>query len=158
MKLMNSRMLVLAAAVALSACGGSSEPTAPSTASDPATETFASSLGVNLSQRTKTSAGDYFQDLVVGTGAAMVNPPGTTNVIIDYTGWLKTGSQFDSALAARFPLGGVITGFPDVMNGMRIGGTRLVVIRSANGYGNAPQVGIPANSTLVFRIKLDSFF
>src|SRR5262249_53279390 len=84
--------VALALLVSVAACG-SDNPAAPSEPSDPATETFATSLGVNISQMTRQSADLYVQDLVVGSGATA-----TANHIIrvTYTGWLKNGTQFDS--------------------------------------------------------------
>src|SRR5215831_7289180 len=54
------------------------------TPSDPATETFAPSLGVNISQMTKISNDLYIQDVVNGTGAQAAS--GKT-LSVTYTGW-----------------------------------------------------------------------
>ena len=81
---------------------------------------------------------------------------------VDYSGYLPDGTLFDQGTGITFPLGGVIFGFVDGMIGMKVGGTRLIVIPSELGYGNSTSttsrgVTIPKNSTLVFRIKLNSF-
>jgi len=54
----------------IAACGG--ETTTPP-ASDPATETFASSLGVDLASMTKVSPDLYTKDLTVGTGGVVAD-------------------------------------------------------------------------------------
>lgn len=147
------RFATLALAVTLVACGGDS--TAPQ-GSDPATETFASSLGVNIASMTKLSDALYVQDQVVGTGATVAN--GQTLTVI-YTGWLTNGTQFDSDVgkqAFQFPLGvhQVISGWDQGLVGMRVGGKRLLVIGSALGYGTGGNVGIPPNATLVFVVQV----
>jgi len=153
------RLLLLVGALAL---GGCLDTTAPTT-SDPSKETFAASLGVNLAEMKKTVSGTYFKDITVGTGASLTNPSALTNVTVDYTGYLTSGSQFDTGTDATFPLGNVIFGFVDGMIGMNVGGERLIVIPSELGYANQTRrdangnVVIPANSTLVFRIKLKAF-
>jgi len=126
-------------------------------ASDPATDTYAASLGVTIAAMTKTSAHLYFQDLVVGTGADAT--VGKT-VGVTYTGWLVTGTKFDSNVGKAvfsFPLGAhyVIDGWDLGVAGMKVGGKRRLVIGSALGYGAAgsPPV-IPPNSTLVFDVEL----
>lgn len=128
-----------------------------STASNPATETFAQSLGVNISQMTKVSDALYIQDLVVGTGAVATSGK---SLQVTYTGWLANGTQFDSNVgkaAFTFTLGAhaVIDGWDLGIVGMKVGGKRRLVIGSALAYGpggNGP--AIPPNSTLVFDVQL----
>ena len=135
----------------------------PVAGSNPATETFAANLGVNIAQMTKTVNGTYFKDITLGTGTPLTAPPATQNTLVAFTyiGWLKNGTVFDSGtvtLANQVPLGGLIGGFTDGILGMNIGGDRLLVIPSDNAYGNSTKQTkftiIPSNSTLVFRIKL----
>ena len=98
-------------------------------------------------------------DTVVGTGATAASG---LNATVTYTGWLYSataanfkGKQFDTGSFA-FKVGGgsVITGFDAGVTGMKVGGTRTVLIPSAQGYGASGTTGIPANSGLVFEIKL----
>lgn len=135
------------------ACLDTGEPTA-NMPSNPATETFAASLGVNISQMTKKSDALYIQDLVVGTGTEAAN--GRT-LQVTYTGWLVNGTQFDSNVGkATFPLvlpGNVIAGWNLGLVGMKAGGKRRLVIGSDLAYGpsgRAPAIG--PNSTLVFDV------
>lgn len=104
-------------------------------------------------------------DLVVGTGAEAL---ALSNVRVNYTGWFynaarpdQKGAQFDSSLAeGREPLvftlgvGQVITGWDLGLNGMKVGGTRRLVIPPSLAYGGSRSDVIPANATLVFDVEL----
>ena len=154
---MMKRLLLLLGAVSLVGCLDMTSPSG----SNPATESFASSLGVNISQMSVTQNGTYFIDSVVGTGTQITNPQTTTTVNVDYVGYLTDGTVFDANTNTPFPLGQVIVGFVDGIVGMKVGGTRLIVIPSDLAYGNTTQttgkgVTIKPNSTLVFKIKLNS--
>ena len=145
---------MLGASALLSACG--SDSTAPNIPSNPAVETYASSLGVTIANMTRRSDNLYVQDLVVGTGAEAV---AGRVVRVTYTGWLINGSRFDTNVGgAAFPftLGAqqVIAGWDQGVLGMKVGGKRRIVIGSALGYGNQGQGPIPANSTLVFDVEV----
>jgi FKBP-type peptidyl-prolyl cis-trans isomerase FkpA len=138
------RFFLAFALASLAACDLSTEVADDPT--DPATETFASSLQVNISTMTKTESGSYYRDLIAGTGDAISGLP---NVNISYQTFLKNGTLV-STNAGNALLGQLIPGLREGMQGMRPGGERLIVIPSAQGYGNATTVpGIPPNSTLV---------
>lgn len=104
------------------------------------------------------------QDVTVGTGAEA--KPGMA-VSVLYVGKLQDGTTFDSSAAHNnepltFTLGqqGLIPGFQIGVNGMKEGGERYLAIPPALGYGAQDvkdangKVIIPANSTLLFDIKL----
>lgn len=104
------------------------------------------------------------QDAVVGTGTTAT--PGA-RVEILYVGMLQDGTVFDSSAnndnqPLAFTLGepGIIPGFQIGVNGMKEGGERRISIPPELGYGTQEvkdatgKVIIPANSTLVFDIKL----
>jgi FKBP-type peptidyl-prolyl cis-trans isomerase FkpA len=146
------------AALLMSFAAGCLNGTEPGTPSNPATETFAASLGVNLSQMTKVSNDLYYQDLVVGTGTAVV--AGKT-VNVTYTGWLVNGTTFDSNVGgplASFPIGvgAVIAGWDLGLPGMKAGGKRRLVIGSNLAYGAGGRGSIPPNATLVFDVLVAS--
>lgn len=135
------------------------------TPSDPATETFAPSLGVDLSQMTKVSSDLYIQDVVNGSGAQATSGK---SVSVFYTGWFVNGTQFDSnmgtssAFTTAIGVGLVIPGWDLGLVGMHVGGTRRLVIGSDLGYGAAGfpappgsnHPSIPPNTTLVFVVQL----
>ena len=130
--------------------------TDPGTPSNPATETYASSLGVNISQMQKISDALYYQDLIVGTGATAATG---RSVSVTYTGWLVDGTQFDSNVGktpSSFVLGQglVIQGWELGILGMRAGGKRRLVIGSDLAYGSAGYLDIRPNTTLVFDVQV----
>lgn len=158
----------LPAAALLVLAGGCSSPVAsPAGSSPPAPVletsgrpedlTFAPALGVDLQRMTRTASGLYYQDLLVGRGAAAASGQ---RVQVGYTGWLADGAMFDQSPPARpfgFALGRgqVIPGWDEGVAGMRTGGRRLLVIPPNLAYGRrSPGAGIPPNATLIFDVRL----
>ncbi len=96
-------------------------------------------------------------DKVVGTGDEV--PAGAT-ITAHYTGALcADGTIFQSSHdfggAITFPLSGVIAGWTQGVPGMKVGGTRRLVIPSDMAYGSVrAAANIPPNSDLVFDIEL----
>src|SRR5690606_4166000 len=96
-------------------------------------------------------------DIEVGTGEEV--KPGAS-VTAHYTGALvKNGKIFQSSHdfgeAVTFSLNQVIKGWTDGVPGMKVGGTRRLIIPADQAYGsNSPAPNIPANSDLVFDIDL----
>lgn len=84
-----------------------------------------------------------------------------TEVTVTYRGAFLDGSEFDSGTFDFVPgVGHVIQGFEQGVVGMRVDGTRRVIVPPELGYGDQPypdsvNVVIPANSTLVFDIEVD---
>ncbi|MGH7653637.1 MAG: FKBP-type peptidyl-prolyl cis-trans isomerase [Gemmatimonadaceae bacterium] len=120
--------------------------------------TFASSLGIDLSAMTRTSDGVYYQDSPAGTGAS---PVPQAQVTVNYTGYLTNGSVFDTSVGKTpfkftFGVGQVIAGWDEGLLGMKVGGTRTLVIPPSLGYGANANGPIPANSILVFTVTLVS--
>ncbi len=78
-----------------------------------------------------------------------------------YIGKLTNGKQFDANTGGapfKFTLGRgeVIKGWDEGIAGMKVGGERRLTIPANLAYGSQKIPGIPANSTLVFDIKLVS--
>jgi len=104
-------------------------------------------------------------DVVVGSGE--VAEEGAT-VTVHYTGWLfdaaapqQRGRKFDSSKDRNDPFefelgaGMVIRGWDEGVQGMQVGGTRVLVIPPHLGYGRRGAGGaIPPNATLVFEVEL----
>lgn len=96
-------------------------------------------------------------DIDTGTGEEV--RPGA-KITAHYTGALvKNGvifqSSHDFGKAITFGLDQVIQGWTQGVPGMRVGGTRRLVIPAAMAYGtSSPAPNIPANSDLVFDIDL----
>lgn len=99
------------------------------------------------------------EDLEVGTGAEAT--PGST-VEVHYVGhaW-STRAQFDASwdrndtFSFRLGAGEVIQGWDEGVAGMKVGGTRRIVIPPSKGYGKRGAGGvIKGNETLVFVVDL----
>jgi FKBP-type peptidyl-prolyl cis-trans isomerase FkpA len=96
-------------------------------------------------------------DLVVGTGATAA---AGQIVSVNYTGWLfdagkpdNKGAQFDSSMGRgpfSFALGAgkVIAGWDQGVAGMKIGGSRRLIIPPELGYGASGVGPIPPTATL----------
>ncbi|KAJ7091271.1 hypothetical protein C8R44DRAFT_817498 [Mycena epipterygia] len=107
----------------------------------------------------EVAGGVKIKDTKVGTGAAVKK--GNT-VSMRYIGKLQNGKIFDSNTKGKpfsFHLGKgeVIKGWDEGIVGMQVGGERLLTIPPAMAYGKRGQEGIPANSTLIFEVKLTGF-
>ncbi len=98
-------------------------------------------------------------DLEPGTGAAAKNGD---CLVMKYQGNLASdGTVFDENYtkdqSLQFTLGGgqVIKGWDEGLVGMKVGGTRRLVIPASLGYGSQGNSSIPANSDLVFIVTLE---
>jgi FKBP-type peptidyl-prolyl cis-trans isomerase FkpA len=111
-----------------------------------------------------TPSGLQYEDTITGSGAEAAKG---NHVAVHYTGWLYTngvaGTKFDSSKDRgepfRFSLGGgqVIRGWDEGVAGMKVGGTRRLVIPPELGYGARGAGGvIPPNATLLFEVELIS--
>ncbi len=109
-----------------------------------------------------TPSGLQYEDVVVGSG-----PEATAgcHAKVHYTGWLynngQAGGKFDSSkdrgTPFDFPLGAghVIRGWDEGVQGMKVGGTRKLIIPADLGYGARGAGGvIPPNATLLFEVEL----
>jgi FKBP-type peptidyl-prolyl cis-trans isomerase len=123
----------------------------------PAAKTLA---GTQLTGFTPVNKVDKLKivDTTVGTGAVAKSGDAVT---VNYTGAVaSTGVIFqstqDTGQPASLDLNSVIKGWQEGIPGMKVGGTRQLLIPAAEAYGaNSPQgSGIPANSDLVFDIQL----
>lgn len=125
--------------------------------SDPTAITYAPELDVHLDQMTRTESGLYYQVVTEGAGATVA--PGQT-AVVNYTGWLPDGTQFDSSrgrepFSFQIGAGQVISGWDLGVAGMAVGEQRLLVLPPDLGYGTMGSGGvIPPDATLVFEVEL----
>jgi len=101
--------------------------------------------------------GVLVQDVTVGTGTEATKG---SLVSVEYVGKLQDGTTFDQSASHggpyQFTLGAgqVIPGWERGIEGMKVGGERVLIIPPALGYGAQQVATIPANSTLIFDVKL----
>ncbi len=111
---------------------------------------------------TTTPSGLQYEDTTPGTGA---EAKAGDYVTVHYTGWLYNdgvqGAKFDSSkdrndsFAFGLGRGMVIRGWDEGVAGMKIGGTRVLIIPADLGYGARGAGGvIPPNATLKFEVEL----
>jgi FKBP-type peptidyl-prolyl cis-trans isomerase len=104
-------------------------------------------------------------DTTIGTGAEATSGQ---QISVHYTGWLydpaapeNKGRKFDSSRDRGQPfeftlgVGQVIGGWDQGFAGMKVGGSRTLVIPPELGYGARGAGGvIPPNATLLFEVEL----
>ncbi len=95
-------------------------------------------------------------DQTVGNGAEAKTD---STVTVNYTGAIASSglvfeSSLDSGQPATLGLNQVIKGWTEGVPGMKVGGTRRLLIPAALAYGDQASATIPANSDLVFDITL----
>jgi FKBP-type peptidyl-prolyl cis-trans isomerase FkpA len=105
---------------------------------------------------TKTASGLEYKVVKKGEGEM---PKAVDTVTVHYTGFLTDGTKFDSSVdrgqPASFPLNGVIKGWTEGVQLMKVGSKYRFKIPGALAYGPAGSPPkIPPNATLVFDIEL----
>jgi FKBP-type peptidyl-prolyl cis-trans isomerase len=149
------RTLLVALAVLVVPAAACSDPFEPQVIEE--LEFFAG-LGINLSTMTKLPSGVYIQDDSVGTGTVLTLAD-TVTVQVDHRGWLHDGTQFSpgpgqsGVFSTSYPTG-LISGFVIGMEGMAVGGQRLMIIPPELAYGNAGSGPVPPGAVLVFEVEL----
>lgn len=137
--------------------GGTSTPASQSTTNQNKEATLTGTKMQNFTPLTTPLDKLQVTDTKVGTGPEV--KAGDT-VMADYVGALaSTGIIFDAAAdhggAQTFPLSGVIAGWQQGIPGMKVGGTRRLLIPASLGYGSTGSGStIPPNSDLVFDVTL----
>ena len=106
---------------------------------------------------TKTSSGLYVVIDNIGTG---IGCNSNATVKASYKGYFTSGEVFDSSSAAGidFDLQSVIKGWTEGIPYFKEGGNGKLLIPSALGYGTSGNSSIPANTVLIFDVKLIDVF
>ena len=101
---------------------------------------------------TTTASGLQYQILTAGTGKT---PAATDTVTVHYKGTLVDGTEFDSSYKrgqpATFPVAGVIPGWTEALQLMKVGTKAQLVIPPELAYGSN---GPLANQVLLFDVEL----
>ncbi len=104
-----------------------------------------------------TASGLQYEVITEGTG---VVPNIDDKVSVHYKGSLVDGtvfqSSYDMGRPATLPLKGVIKGWTEVLQLMKVGSKYKIYVPSELGYGEAgePRGGIKPNSVLIFEMEL----
>ena len=112
-----------------------------------------------------TTSGLIYRETQVGTGAQVQSTDDCQLVQVRYVGRLQDGTVFTQTPGTQvyaFTVGRhlLIEGFEQGVVGMRVGGSRQLIIPPALGYGDVPQrdgagnIVVPAGSTLIFDVTL----
>lgn len=102
-----------------------------------------------------TASGLQYSVMKEGDGPM---PKKEDNVKCHYTGTLIDGTKFDSSVdrgqPAEFPVSGVIPGWTEALQMMKVGSKYKLFIPPELAYGPAGRPGIPPNSALIFEVEL----
>jgi len=103
-----------------------------------------------------TASGLEYRVIKSGTGAT---PKSSDKVKVHYHGTLIDGTVFDSSVQRGepivFPVGGVIPGWVEALQLMRVGDKWQLFIPARLAYGEqSPTPAIPPNSVLIFEVEL----
>ncbi|MCD8521240.1 MAG: FKBP-type peptidyl-prolyl cis-trans isomerase [Saccharospirillaceae bacterium] len=107
---------------------------------------------------TVTESGLQYEVLVAAADGQPV-PEASDTVRVHYHGTLIDGTVFDSSVErgepAQFPVTGVIRGWVEALQMMKVGDKWKLSIPAELAYGaRSPSPRIPANSVLVFEVEL----
>ena len=100
-----------------------------------------------------TDSGLQHKTLKEGDGPS---PAATDTVTVNYKGTLIDGTEFDSGNGISFPLNGVIKGWTEGLQLMKVGGSTRFFIPSDLAYCPSGPPNIGPNSTLIFDVDLIS--
>ena len=104
-------------------------------------------------EKIKTATGLKYR--IIKEGEGVKNPSANSVVTVHYIGKLENGTEFDSSYRrnqpASFPVNGVITGWTEALQLMRVGDKWELTIPPELGYGSEGAGNtIPPNATLIF--------
>ena len=96
---------------------------------------------------------------VLKSGAGTKTPSQTDTVVVNYKGTLINGTEFDSSYKrnkpATFSLNGIIKGWQEALQMMKVGDKWKIVLPSEVAYGaRGAGATIGPNATLIFEVEL----
>lgn len=95
--------------------------------------------------------------IVEEEGASQLEARWCNRAMVQYTGTLTNGTQFDSGTYTFTPgADNTIAGFVYGVVGMKVDERRRLIIPPDLGYGSQGSANIPPNSTLIFDVELIS--
>jgi len=116
-------------------------------------------LAKNKNKKGVVTLPSGLQYKVLKKGTGKVYPKATDTVVTDYHGTLIDGTVFDSSYergqAVSFPVNGVIKGWTEALQKMKVGDKWQLVIPSNLAYGERgapPSIG--PNTALIFDVEL----
>lgn len=118
---------------------------------------FISLFNNNKTQVTQNNPEVLVEETVVGTGDVAT---AGKRIVVHYTGRFIDGTVFDSSVTRKEPfqfvlgVGQVIQGWDRGIEGMRVGGKRILSIPPELGYGMTDYGPIPGGSVLIFEVEL----
>jgi FKBP-type peptidyl-prolyl cis-trans isomerase FklB len=129
-------------------------PSAPSATSDPG----AAFLAANAKKDGVTTTASGLQYKVIKSGMGE-SPKLSDTVKVHYQGTLIDGTIFDSSIQRgqpiTFPVSGVIAGWTEALQLMKVGDKWQLFIPARLAYGEqSPTPAIPPNSVLIFEVEL----
>ncbi|HVW23355.1 MAG TPA: FKBP-type peptidyl-prolyl cis-trans isomerase [Candidatus Saccharimonadales bacterium] len=141
---------------------GATSQAANSKTEDKTTNPQSKLQGTKLANFTPVSDVSQLQEIDTTPGTGEEVKPGDT-VTVDYTGAVAANgiifqSSKDSGQPVTFSLSQVIAGWSQGIPGMKVGGTRRLIIPAGLAYANNPPAGsgIPDDAALVFDVTLHS--
>ncbi|MBC8258330.1 MAG: FKBP-type peptidyl-prolyl cis-trans isomerase [SAR324 cluster bacterium] len=162
----NKNRIILLALAALVGAGAfymnsKNEELAPYTVtnvSTPATSNKEDKMTNSASTETITTASGL-QYSILSEGSGSENPGPSSVVSVHYRGRLTDGIEFDSSYKrnqpATFPVNGVIRGWTEALQMMKVGDKWELTIPPELGYGSQGAGNtIPPDATLIFEVEL----
>jgi FKBP-type peptidyl-prolyl cis-trans isomerase FkpA len=116
-------------------------------------------LEANKIEATRHESGLYY--MITKQGDEGETPTVQSRVTVRYKGYLLNGNVFDQTIGNEvrtFGLFNVIQGWQIGIPLMTRGTEATFFLPSKLGYGDSSRSGIPANSVLIFEVKLLDFF
>jgi len=151
LRMVRTVWVALLATTLLSACAGATRT------EDLTTVTFGVEAEVTLAEMTRHERGYYYRDVEVGGGT--LADAGRT-VQVAYVVRLADGREVDRAdtdRPLRFRVGdeSMVAAFDSGVRGMRVGGTRQLVVPPRLAYGARGAGPVPPNAVLVMMVRLE---